>query len=89
MASIEAIIQAGRLTPIRVRPDAEATLSLERQPESIELSAGPDEAHWDAVTLSGSTFRTGGEPGTLDYLLTARWKEGDVSWVFVVSVQAS
>jgi hypothetical protein len=38
---------------------------------------------------SGSTFKTGGKPGTLDYLLTARLKEGDVSWVFVVSVQAS
>ena len=89
MASIDAVIQAGHLSPVRVRPDAPATLFFDRQPDSIVLSSGPDEAHLEAVTLTGSTFRTGGKPGTLDYLLTARWKEGDVSWVFVVSVQTS
>src|SRR5579859_3571975 len=89
MASVEAVIQAGHLSPVRVRPDAPATLSFDRQPDSIELSSGSDEAHLEPVTLTGSTFRTGGKPGTLEYLLTGRWKEGDVSWVFVVSVQAS
>jgi hypothetical protein len=88
MASIEAVIKAGNLTPFRVPPDAVATLSFDRPPESIELSAGLDEAHLEAVTLSGPTFRTSAKPATLDYLLTARWKEGDISWVFLASVQA-
>jgi hypothetical protein len=39
------------------------------------------------VPLSGFTFRAPSTPGIWEYLLIANWNEGDVSWVFLISVE--
>jgi hypothetical protein len=86
MASIEAVIQAGGLSPIRVLADSPGTISFDRRPKSMDLMVGSDEAHLQTVPLAGLSFRTPSTPGRWEYLLSGRWDEGDVSWVFLVSV---
>jgi hypothetical protein len=86
MASIDGVIQAGGLSPIRVLADSPGTISFDRRPKSMDLMFGSDEAHLQAVPLSGLSFRAPSTPGRWEYLLSGRWDEGDVSWVFLVSV---
>jgi hypothetical protein len=86
MASIEAVIQAGGLSPIRVSADSPGTISFDRRPKSMDLMVGPDQAHLQPVPLAGLSFRAPSTPGRWEYLLSGRWDEGEVSWVFLVSV---
>jgi hypothetical protein len=44
MASIEAVIQAGGLSPIRVLANSPGTISFDRRPKSMDLMVGSDEA---------------------------------------------
>jgi len=86
MASIEAVIQAGGLSPIRASADSPGTISFDRRPKSMVLMVGSDEAHLQPVPLATLSFRVPSTPGRWEYLLSGRWDEGDVSWVFLVSV---
>jgi hypothetical protein len=89
MASVEAVIEAKHLTPVSTTGGGVVTISFDRPPMSLDLKAGPDEAHFSPVPVSGFTFRTPSTPGVTEYLLSARWSEGDVSWVFLISVAAA
>jgi hypothetical protein len=87
MASVEAVIQAKHLTPVLTTAGGVVTISFDRPPKSLDLRGGPDEAHMSAVPVSGFTFRVPVTPGETEYLLDARWSEGDVSWVFLISAE--
>jgi hypothetical protein len=89
MASMEAVIQARGLSPIRVLANGSGAITFDRRPNSLDLMVGSDQAHLQAVPLSGLSFEAPSTPGRWEYLLSGRWDEGDVSWVFLVLVGAS
>src|SRR5450759_4930900 len=51
MASVEAVIQAGGLSPVPVLADSPGTISFDRWPKSMDLMFGSDEAHLQAVPV--------------------------------------
>jgi hypothetical protein len=86
-ASLDAVASAGHLKPVYVTAGGAGLISFDRPPISVDLRTGPDEAHMSTVPLSGFTFRAPSTPGIWEYLLIANWNEGDVSWVFLISVE--
>jgi hypothetical protein len=86
MASVDAVIQAGGLSPIRVLANNPGAISFDRPPKSMDLMVGSDDAHLQAVAVAGMSFRAPSTPGRWEYLLSGLWDEGDVSWAFLVSV---
>jgi hypothetical protein len=89
MASIDSVIQAGGLSPIRVLANNPGAISFDRPPKSMDLKFGSDEAHLQAVPVVGMSFRAPSTPGRWEYVLSGQWDQGDVSWVFLVSVGGS
>jgi hypothetical protein len=86
MLSIETVIQGDHLAPSLASAASPGTISFDRRPKSMGLMVGSDEAHLQAVPLTGNAFQAPVSPGRWVYMVSARWAEGDVSWVFVVSV---
>lgn len=86
VASIDAAVQAARLSPIRVSAGSTGTISFDRPPKSMDLMFGSDGTHLQAIPVAGQSFRAPSTSGQWEFLLSGHWDEGDVSWSFLVSV---
>jgi len=86
MASMHAVAQTRGLTPTHVLAASPGTITFDRYPRSLDLMAGSDEAHLQAVPMDAMSFQAPSTPGVWEYLLSGRWDQGDVTWVFLISV---
>ena len=84
--SIQSEIVARGLDAIRVLPGSAGQIAFDRTPNTLSLSAGADEDHLEPIAVSGNSFRSPATAGHYAFRLSGHWREGDASWVFVVTV---
>lgn len=87
--SIQSEIRTRGLDPVRVLPGSPGQIALDRSPLALNLTDGFDEQHLEPVPLSGRSFHAPSVPGRYAFRLSGHWREGDASWVFVVTVAAA